>query len=40
MGRHMTALALLCIISNITWYIFTIHILGRMEDTDDNLGDL
>lgn len=27
-----TALAVLCIVTNIGWYLFTRHILERMED--------
>lgn len=34
------ALFALCIISNITWYLFTINLLERVEDEYDNLGDL
>ncbi len=34
------ALFVLCIISNITWYLFTINLLERVEDEYDNLGDL
>ena len=34
------ALFALYIVSNITWYLFTIHLLERVEDEYDNLGDL
>jgi hypothetical protein len=35
-----TALLVLYTVSNLTWYLFTIHLLERMEDTDDNLRDI